>query len=163
MLRLPKRRKAYRNSTDTEIISAVRRFARLATDGLIAGILNRHGALTGHGNRWSRKWVTALRAHHKIPIFRKAVDGIEPWLNLTDATRLDWRDAKDTQACYRSGADRGGSSNTPRPMDLSPLRSHRTSRPADSISCQAELKISRRIELGSGKLIPFSHIERWVP
>ncbi|WP_370284936.1 hypothetical protein [Pseudooceanicola nanhaiensis] len=45
-------------------------------------------ALTGHGNRWTRERVTALRSHHKIPVFRPAPDGIEPWLNLTNAARL---------------------------------------------------------------------------
>ena len=34
---------------------------------LIAGILNRNGLVTGHGNRWTRERVTALRSHHKIP------------------------------------------------------------------------------------------------
>lgn len=60
----------------------------LGSDNLIAGILNRNGLLTGHGNRWTRERVTSLRSHHKIPVFRPAPDGIEPWLNLTDAARL---------------------------------------------------------------------------
>ena len=29
--------------------------------------------------------MTALRSHHKIPVYRPADDGIEPWLNLTKA------------------------------------------------------------------------------
>jgi hypothetical protein len=87
-LRLPKRRRGQRNSTSPEIIAAVRQLVLIASDDLIAGILNRNGLLTGHGNRWTRERVTALRSHHKIPVFRPAPDGIEPWLNLTNAARL---------------------------------------------------------------------------
>lgn len=87
-LRLPKRRRGQRNSTAPEIIAAVCQLVLIASDDLIAGILNRNGLLTGHGNRWTRERVTALRSHHKIPVFRQAPDGMEPWLNLTNAARL---------------------------------------------------------------------------
>src|SRR5690606_15296576 len=87
-LRLPKRRRGQRNSTAPEIIAAVRHLALIASDDLIAGILNRNGLLTGHGNRWTRERVTALRSHHKTPVYHPAFDGIEPPLNLTDAARL---------------------------------------------------------------------------
>lgn len=87
-LRLPKRRRGQRNSPAPEILAAVRQLALLTSDDLIAGILNRNGLLTGHGNRWTRERVTALRSHHKIPVFRPASDGVEPWLNLTNAARL---------------------------------------------------------------------------
>lgn len=86
-LRLPRRRKGQRNSTSADIIAAVRQLVLIANDDLIAGILNRNGLLTGHGNRWTRERVTALRSHHKIPIFRPASDGEEPWLNLSRAAR----------------------------------------------------------------------------
>lgn len=49
-LHLPKRRRGQRNSTAPEIIAAVRQLVLLASDDLIAGILNRNGLLTGHGN-----------------------------------------------------------------------------------------------------------------
>ena len=29
--------------------------------------------------------MTSLRSHHKIPVHRTAEDGVEPWLNLTQA------------------------------------------------------------------------------
>jgi hypothetical protein len=87
-LRLAKRRRGQRNSTAPEIIAAVRQLVLIASDDLIAGILNRNGLLSGHGNRWTRERVTALRSHHKVPVFRPASDGIEPWLNLTNAARL---------------------------------------------------------------------------
>ena len=87
-LRLPKRRRGQRNSTSADIIAAVRQLVLIANDDLIAGILNRNGLVTGHGNRWTRERVTALRSHHKIPVFRPAADGTEPWLNLNKAARL---------------------------------------------------------------------------
>ena len=87
-LRLPKRRRGQRNSTSADIIDAVRHLVLIARDDLIAGILNRNGLVTGHGNRWTRERVTALRSYHKIPAFRPATDGVEPWLNLSNAARL---------------------------------------------------------------------------
>jgi DNA invertase Pin-like site-specific DNA recombinase len=87
-LRLPKRRRGQRNSASADILAAVRQLVLIANDDLIAGILNRNGVLTGHGNRWTRERVTALRSHHKIPVFRLAPDGIEPWLNLNKAAGL---------------------------------------------------------------------------
>ncbi|MBZ0163757.1 MAG: recombinase family protein, partial [Notoacmeibacter sp.] len=87
-LRLPKRRRGQRNSTSADIIAAIRQLVLIASDDLIASILNRNGLATGHGNRWTRERVTAHRSHHKIPVFRPALDGIEPWLNLNKAASL---------------------------------------------------------------------------
>ncbi|MBV8288618.1 MAG: recombinase family protein [Hyphomicrobiales bacterium] len=87
-IRLPKRRHGQRNSTPADVIAAVRELALIANDDLIAGLLNRNGLKTGHGNRWTRERVTSLRSHHRIPVFTAAADGIEPWLNLSDAARL---------------------------------------------------------------------------
>ena len=87
-LRLPKRRRGQRNSTSADIIVVVRHLVLIANDELIAGLLNRNGLKTGNGNRWTRERVTSLRSHYRIPVFRPADDGIEPWLNLSDAARL---------------------------------------------------------------------------
>lgn len=87
-LRLPKRRRGQRNSTSGDIITAIRQLVLITNDDLIAGILNRNGLVTGHGNRRTRERVTAHRSHHKIPVFRPAADGNEPWLNLNKAARL---------------------------------------------------------------------------
>ena len=87
-LRLPRRRRGQRNSTSQDIITAVRQLVLVANDDLIAGILNRNWLTTGHGNRWTRERVTALRSHHRIPVYRSQPDGIEPWLNLSDAAKL---------------------------------------------------------------------------
>ncbi|NGO56278.1 recombinase family protein, partial [Mesorhizobium camelthorni] len=87
-LRLPKRRRGQRNATPGDIVTAVRQLILIASDDVIAGILNRNGLVTGNGNRWTRERVTALRSYRKIPVFRPAADGIEPWLNLNKAARL---------------------------------------------------------------------------
>ena len=84
-LRLPRRRRGQRNSTPQDTIAAVRQLVLIANDELIAGILNRNKLTTGHGNRWTRERVTTLRSHHKIPVYRPAGEGDEPWLNLSKA------------------------------------------------------------------------------
>jgi DNA invertase Pin-like site-specific DNA recombinase len=86
--RLPRRRRGQRNSTSADIVKAVRTLALIARDDVIAGILNRNGLKTGHGNRWTRERVTGLRSSYGIPVYREAVDGIEPWLNLGEAAAV---------------------------------------------------------------------------
>ena len=94
--RLPRCRRGQRNSTSADVpdarassgIAAVRQLVLIANDDMIAGILNRNGLATGHGNRWTRERVTSLRSHHRIPVHRPAEDGNEPWLNLGKAARL---------------------------------------------------------------------------
>jgi hypothetical protein len=88
---LPKRRRGQRNSTATDIIAAVAQLALIASDDLIAGLLNRNGLKTGHGNRWTRERVTSLRSRHRIPVFKAAEDGAEPWLNPSDAAPIEGR------------------------------------------------------------------------
>ena len=70
------------------MIAAVRQLVLIANDDLIAGILNRNGLVTGYGNRWTRERVTSLRSYHGIAVYKRADDGIEPWLNLNNAARL---------------------------------------------------------------------------
>ena len=85
---MPKRRRGQRNSTADDVIAAVRQLVLIANDDLIAGILNRNGLVTGYGHRWTRERLTSLRSHHHIPVYKSAEDGIEPWLNLSNAARL---------------------------------------------------------------------------
>jgi hypothetical protein len=86
--RLPRRRRGQRNSTSADIIDAVRTLARVAKDDVIAGILNRNGIQTGNAHRWTRERVTSLRSSYRIPVYRPAEDGVEPWLNLRQASAL---------------------------------------------------------------------------
>jgi hypothetical protein len=87
-IRLPKRRRGQRNSTSADIVEAVRRLALIANDDLIASVLNRNDLKTGNGNRWTRERVTSLRSSYRIPVFKAAQDGVEPWLNLSDAAKV---------------------------------------------------------------------------
>jgi DNA invertase Pin-like site-specific DNA recombinase len=87
-LRLPRRRRGQRNSTSPDTIAAVRQLVLIASDDVIAGMLNRNGLRTGHGNRWTRERVTALRSHHGIPVHRTAPADQAPWLNLNKAAAL---------------------------------------------------------------------------
>jgi DNA invertase Pin-like site-specific DNA recombinase len=84
-LRLRRRRRGQCKSTAVEIIEAVRVLVRLAGDDLIAGLLNRNRLTTGYGNRWTRERVTALRSHHKIPVYSQQVRESEGWMTLTQA------------------------------------------------------------------------------
>ena len=84
--RLPRRRRGQRNSTSVDIV--VRTLALIARDDVIAGTLNRNGLKTGHGNRWTRERVTALRSSYRIPVYCEAADGVEPWLNLGEAAAI---------------------------------------------------------------------------
>lgn len=87
-MRLPRRRRGQRNSTSADVIAAVRQLVLIANDDLIAGILNRNGLVTGNGNRWTRERVTSMRSNYRIPVFKPAEDGIEPWLNLGKAAQF---------------------------------------------------------------------------
>jgi DNA invertase Pin-like site-specific DNA recombinase len=87
-MRLPKRRRGQRNSTSADVITAVRQLVLIANDDLIAGILNRNGLKSGNGNRWTRERVTSMRSNYRIPVFKPTEDGIEPWLNLSNAAKL---------------------------------------------------------------------------
>lgn len=106
-LRLPRRRKGQRNSTPDDVIAAVRQLVLIANDDLIAGILNRNGFQTGHGNRWTRERVTALRSHHKIPVFRTGNDGDTPWLNLSQAALQIGVTPKTLRAAVEAGEIEG--------------------------------------------------------
>jgi hypothetical protein len=86
--RLPRRRRGQRNSTSADVIEAVRMLVLIARDDVIAGILTRNGLKTGQGNRWTRERVTSLRSNYRIPVYREATDGVEPWLNLSEAAAI---------------------------------------------------------------------------
>jgi Recombinase zinc beta ribbon domain len=85
-LRLPRRRRGQNSShTSKEAVDAVRVLARICSDDLIAGALNRAGLQTGRGNRWTRERVIALRSHHEIPCYSVDRRKTEGWMNLTEA------------------------------------------------------------------------------
>lgn len=87
-LRLPRRRRGQCSTqTSRELIDAIGVLARICSDDLIGGILNRNGHFTGRGNRWTRERVAALRSHHRIPSYQRD-EQPRAWINLTDAAAL---------------------------------------------------------------------------
>jgi hypothetical protein len=88
-VRVPRRRRG-ENMTQTskEAIDAVRMLARMCSDRLITGILNRNGLRTGRGNYWTQERVTALRSYHQIPAYSYERCANEGWMNLTQTAAL---------------------------------------------------------------------------
>jgi DNA invertase Pin-like site-specific DNA recombinase len=85
-LRLPRRRRGQNSKqTSKEIVDAVRTLARICSDEVIAGALNRNRLLTGRGNRWTKEGVTSLRSHHEILCYGTDRRQTEGWMNLTEA------------------------------------------------------------------------------
>lgn len=84
-LRVPRRRRGQCSETAKDIVEAVRTLARVCSDDLIAGVLNRNGQRTGRGNRWTRERITALRCYNEIPCYSAASRDASGWLNLTEA------------------------------------------------------------------------------
>jgi hypothetical protein len=157
-LRLPKRRRGQRNSTPADVIAAVRQLVLIANDDLIAGILNRNGLVTGHGNRWTRERVTSLRSHHRIPVYRPAEDGIEPWLNLSRAARL----LGITPKTLRLAAE-AGEIEAVHPLPDGPWifsRASLTGTAAQTIAQRA--RIPHGIASRSTKPLCVNDIDRWV-
>jgi DNA invertase Pin-like site-specific DNA recombinase len=84
-LRLPRRKRGQMNHTAKDVVAAVRSLARLCSDDVIAGVLNRNGLKTGRGNRWTRERVVTLRNWHEIPCHCRERCQEEGWLNLNEA------------------------------------------------------------------------------
>jgi DNA invertase Pin-like site-specific DNA recombinase len=102
-LRLPRRRRGQRNSTSPEIVDAIRCLARICSDDLIAGLLNRNTLKTGNGNRWTRERVTSLRAYNGISVYRPETRQADGWMNLTEAARTLGVSAKTLRVAAENG------------------------------------------------------------
>ena len=161
-LRLPKRRRGQRNSTSADIIQAVRQLVLIASDDLIAGLLNRNGLKTGNGNRWTRERVTSMRSNYHIPVFKPAEDGIEPWLNLSNAAQILKIAPKTLRLAAEAGEIEIYPSSVGWSLDLRPRRSHNVRCSIHHRTGTAEPKIPRRIASRSAKPLLFNHIARWV-
>lgn len=85
-LRLPRRRKGQHSlQNNRETVEAVRILARICNDNMIAGVFNREGMRTVHGNFWSRSLITSLRHHHDIACYNAQRRESEGWMNLSQA------------------------------------------------------------------------------
>lgn len=88
-IRVPRRRRGQcATQTSPEAIDTVRLLARICPDLVIASMLNRNGLRTGRGNFWTQERVTALRSHHRIPVYSSERRVAEGWMNLSEASAL---------------------------------------------------------------------------
>lgn len=87
-LRIPRRRRGSATATPSSTVDAIRVLARICTDDVIAGFLNRNGLVTGRGNRWTRERITSMRQYHKIACYDRQTQQDEGWMNLTDAAKF---------------------------------------------------------------------------
>jgi hypothetical protein len=65
-IRLPKRRRGQRNRTSADGNAAARRLVLIAKDDFYRGHLERKWI----DDRWTRERITALRLHHRIPVYK---------------------------------------------------------------------------------------------
>lgn len=84
-LRLKRRRRGQVNHTSKDVVVAVRSLARICSDDVIAGVLNRNDLRTGRGNRWTRERVVSLRQWNEIPCHSSDRCAQEGWLTLREA------------------------------------------------------------------------------
>ena len=154
-LRLPKRRRGQRNSTSADIIQAVRQLVLIASDDLIAGLLNRNGLKTGNGNRWTRERVTSMRSNYHIPV--QACRGRDRALAQPRQRGKTSKDcAQDASAGRRSRRDRSHPSAIGRPMDL-----RRGTSAAQSIAERARQKLRYPTGSHPDQQSLFNSIDRW--
>ena len=155
-MRLPKRRRGQRNSTSADIIAAVRQLVLIANDDLIAGILNRNGLVTGHGNRWTRERVTSLRSHHRIPVFKPAPRRDRAMAQSQQGRASSQHRAQDAQAGGRGRRDRRRPSLAGRPWIFSRATLGNAGGSAHHPTRAAEPKIPHGIASRSAKPILFN-------
>jgi DNA invertase Pin-like site-specific DNA recombinase len=88
-LRLPRRRRGEsRGHTPKDIVEAVRVLARIYSDEMIAGVLNRAKLPTVRGNYWTRALITSLRCTHEIKCHDAQRQATKGWMNLSQAASL---------------------------------------------------------------------------
>jgi hypothetical protein len=84
----------------------VRQLVLIASDDLIARLLNRNGLKTGSGNRWTRERVTSMRSNYRIPVFKPAEDGKRALAKPQQCRKAPQDRAQDAAASRRSRRDR---------------------------------------------------------
>ena len=88
VLRVPWRRRGQPTvATDANIVEVIRVLVRVCDDAPIAQLLNRHGASTAKGNRWTKQRVAAVREHRGIPRYDRTTQRDTGWMNLTQAAQ----------------------------------------------------------------------------
>jgi DNA invertase Pin-like site-specific DNA recombinase len=81
----PRRKRGSATRTSADAIEAVRILTLIATDEMIAGVLNRNGLRTGRGNRFTKERIVSLRNHHQIPVHNPDERIKNGWMTLHEA------------------------------------------------------------------------------
>lgn len=68
-------------SEDSAMLHHLILLKRIASDEVIADILNRNGLAAENGNHWTKERITALRSYRKIPVFK-----VEPIISIIGST-----------------------------------------------------------------------------
>ncbi|WP_202921168.1 helix-turn-helix domain-containing protein [Anatilimnocola aggregata] len=84
-LMVPRRKRGSATRTSADALEAVRILTLIATDEMIAGVLNRNGLRTGRGNRFTRERIVSLRNHHQIPVHNPEERIKNGWMTLSEA------------------------------------------------------------------------------
>ncbi len=82
---VPRRKRGNATRTSEDSIEAVRILSLIATDEMIAGVLNRNGHRTGRGNRFTRERIVSLRNQHRIPVHNPDERIKNGWMTLSEA------------------------------------------------------------------------------
>jgi DNA invertase Pin-like site-specific DNA recombinase len=82
-----RRRGEHPAHTKPQTCDAITVMAHILSDENIAGVLNKNGLLTGHGNRWTRERVCSFRSKRGIAPYNEETRRREGWMNLTEAAK----------------------------------------------------------------------------
>jgi DNA invertase Pin-like site-specific DNA recombinase len=138
-LRLPRRRRGQNNGqTPKDVVEAVRVLARIYSDEMIAGVLNRAKLRTARGNYWTRALITSLRCNHKIECHDERRQTAEGWMNLTQAARV----AGIANRTLRVGIERGDIA-AERPIACGPWVLNQ-----QSLQTETSVRFLERVRLG---------------
>ena len=86
-MRLPRRRRGQRNDTSADVIAAVRYLVLIANDDLIAGIPNRNGLVTGHGNRQAAQLLRVAPKTLKLAAQICEIEALHPRRKVHGSSR----------------------------------------------------------------------------
>jgi len=99
--------------TDEETIDLMRRLAIHHSDAVIAGVLNRQGRKTAHGESFTANRVASLRTHWKIPCYQAPAQPVQGELLTVDAAAQQLGVAASTLLRWLNDGFIGGEQVTP--------------------------------------------------
>ena len=162
-IRLPKRRRGQRNSTSAVVGAAVAQLALIASDDLIAGLLNRNGLKTGHGNRPEPANASPRCAR---VVENPGVQGHREWhralaQSLRRRTPIEGR-AQDPAVGGGGRRDRGEPPLAGWPLDICSSHTGNRRGRMNSQMRTPQRQTPRGTRARSAKPLPLNDIDRWV-